>query len=106
MLSPLEWEYDPFPHVVIDNFFPLDRARKLESEFPPYDDLSWYRYNNALENKKTLNHWHQFPPETYRTFQDLCRERVRGSIADFGLHGGIAAILARQIATRSFPSGR
>lgn len=88
MLRSLEWQNDPFPHCVIDNFFPLERARKLASEFPPYEDLSWYFYNNAIEKKKTLNHWHQFPLETYRAFQDLCRERVQGTIADFGLHGG------------------
>ncbi len=78
----------PYPYTVIDNFFPDDVALRLESEFPPYHDPAWYVYRNALENKKTMNYWHLFPPETYRAFQSLCQKNVYGAVADYGLHGG------------------
>ena len=27
----------PYDHLVIDDFFPLDKARKLSEEFPEYE---------------------------------------------------------------------
>ena len=84
----LDWQLNPFPHAVIDNFFPEEFALKLEDQFPPYHDSAWYYYNNAIENKKTLNLWHMFPKETYAAFQALCELNINGAKADFGLHGG------------------
>ena len=91
-------EYFPFDHLVIDDFFPLERAQKLSQEFPAYDDPSWFFYNNPLEKKKTINNWYDFPPETYKTFTllnsqefiDMLSEKtgIEYLYPDIGLHGG------------------
>lgn len=91
-------EHFPFNHVVIDDFFPLEKARKLSEEFPDYDDSSWFYYNNPLEKKKTNNNWLDFPPETYKTFsflnscefiKSLCEKtEIKKLYPDIGLHGG------------------
>jgi len=91
-------EHFPFNHVVIDDFFPLEKARKLSEEFPDYDDSSWFYYNNPLEKKKTNNSWLDFPPETYKTFsflnscqfiKSLCEKtEIKKLYPDIGLHGG------------------
>ena len=44
----------PYDHLVIDDFFPLDKARKLSEEYPTYDSPVWFQYKNPLENKKTI----------------------------------------------------
>ena len=71
-------------HYIIDNYFDKETALKLESEFPDYNDPAWFVYDNAIENKKTLNSWERFPPTTYKIFHELCST----GNADFGLHGG------------------
>ena len=91
-------EYFPFDHLVIDDFFPLERAQKLSQEFPVYDDPSWFFYNNPLEKKKTINNWYDFPPETYKTFTLLNSDEFINMLSektgieylypDIGLHGG------------------
>ena len=42
----------PFDHVVIDDFFTEDFAKKLSSEFPAYEDEIWHGYDNPIEVKK------------------------------------------------------
>ncbi len=74
----------PFPHAIMDNFFPRDVALALESEFPAYDDPDWVIYDSPLENKKTMNRWDRFPALTYGIIFKLCQ--MDG--VDFGLHGG------------------
>ena len=88
----------PYDHLVIDDFFPLDKARKLSHEFPEYDSNLWYQYKNPLENKKSSNNWWDFPPETYKTFCFLnsceflntLRDKtgIQKLYPDIGLHGG------------------
>ncbi len=91
-------DHFPFDHIVIDDFFPLEKAKKLSEEFPDYDDSSWFFYNNPLEKKKTNNSWYDFPPETYKTFsflnscefiKTLCEKtEIKKLYPDIGLHGG------------------
>ena len=91
-------EYFPYDHLVIDDFFPLERAQKLSQEFPAYDDPKWFFYNNPLEKKKTINNWYDFPPETYKTFTLLNSDEFINMLSektgieylypDIGLHGG------------------
>lgn len=69
---------------VVDNYFDEATALQLEGEFPSYDDPAWFVYDNAIENKKTLNSWERFPLLTYKTIYGLCLK----ARADFGLHGG------------------
>jgi len=88
----------PYHHLVIDNFFPIEKARELEKEFPDYNDPDWYNYKNPLENKKTINNWYKFPPKTYKTFSFLnsiefinfLKETtsIKNLYPDIGLHGG------------------
>jgi hypothetical protein len=87
----------PFPHVVIDDFFEPDIAATLEGDIPPFDDPMWMEYSNPVEEKRALNHWDRFPPVTYRVFNYLNEEFVRTLRAlagldslssDVGLNGG------------------
>jgi Rps23 Pro-64 3,4-dihydroxylase Tpa1-like proline 4-hydroxylase len=89
---------EPFFHVVVDNFFDTETALKLSSEFFSFDDPSWLYYDNPLEKKKTMNHWNNFPRESYRQFTRLCSEQYIAQVCqmtginrlypDIGLHGG------------------
>jgi Rps23 Pro-64 3,4-dihydroxylase Tpa1-like proline 4-hydroxylase len=87
----------PFHHVVIDDFFNIDIAMKLETEFLPYDSDRWFFYNNAIENKKAFNDWNFFPRLTYDVFTELMSPQLIDLISsqigcklyiDHGLHGG------------------
>lgn len=89
----------PFNHIVIDDFFTNEIALQLASEFPNYESEVWHaHYKNAIEHKKTCNHWDKFPMITYNVFSYLCGAEfnnivscITGNnhvIADIGLHGG------------------
>jgi len=64
-------ENKPFPHFIVDGFLEVDVAKKLEEEFPNFDDSIWHEYGNAIEVKKTCNNWNAFPPKTYEIFSFL-----------------------------------
>lgn len=87
----------PFPHVVIDEFFERAIAETLERDIPPFDDQAWWQYSNPIEEKRALNHWDRFPATTYRAFTYLNNEflgalhaltGIENLRADEGLHGG------------------
>lgn len=88
----------PFNHVMIDNFFKENFADSIEKEFPDYNDAVWAFYNNAIENKKTLNHWDRFKSNTYKAFSYLNSPdfisiiekitNVKNISPDVGLNGG------------------
>jgi hypothetical protein len=89
----------PFDHVVIDNFFENDFARKLSDEFPGFESDVWHQYNNPIEIKKTCNNWNVFPQTTYLTFayfnspewlSFLSAKLLKGKqlYSDNGLNGG------------------
>ncbi len=94
----LSMHEEPFDHWIIDDFFPPDKAQRITENFPAYDDERWYFYENAIENKKTLQNWLRFPPEIYQTLQDLCSNDfietiksmtgIKNLYPDYGLHGG------------------
>ena len=96
MISSMHKE--PFDHWIIDDFFPLDKAQRITENFPAYDDERWYFYENAIENKKTLQDWLRFPPDIYQTLQELCSNEfietiksmtgIKNLYPDYGLHGG------------------
>lgn len=87
----------PFPHIVVDNFVDDSLAKELSNDFLPYDDSSWFFYNNPLEHKKTLNNWSAFPKTTYSFFNYLIStefvEKLKKQFnlanlyPDAGLHG-------------------
>jgi hypothetical protein len=61
----------PFPHFIVDDFFEVDVAKKLEKEFPSFEDNVWHEYGNAIEVKKVCNNWNAFPSGTYEAFSYL-----------------------------------
>jgi hypothetical protein len=95
----------PFYHHIIDNFFDLETARKIESEFPEYNCPAWFEYNNPLEIKRTCNNWYYFGPETYKTFAYLNSREfilhlqkitgIQKLYPDIGLHGGGLHLLGK-----------
>ena len=87
----------PFDHMIIDDFFDLDTAFKLDFEFPEFNSNLWYDYNNPLEVKKTMNFWDRFPAATYQAFWEFCSPEFSSVLskkfgvdlkADIGLNGG------------------
>lgn len=88
---------EPIIHFVIDNFLPEEQALLLSNEFPNYNDINWVEYNSPLENKKTLNNYHLFPPNTYKFFNFLLGQDfvkylkdltgIKKLYSDPGLHG-------------------
>ena len=87
----------PFDHCVVDNFFDLQIAKGLESDFPKYEDNAWFEYNNPLEHKKALNDWNAYPPLTYQILMMLNSSQMIQLLEkyvgfhlfpDMGLHGG------------------
>lgn len=93
-----EWrEAKPFSHITLPNFLNKDVANAVASEFPDLESSDWRIYNNALEIKKTLNHWDKFGPNTYQVFEYLNSSSFVSGIEslvecelfpDFGLNGG------------------
>lgn len=87
----------PYDHCIIDDFFVLDVALRLEKEFLNYENPKWFEYKNSLEDKKALNDWNAFPKLTYLVFKELISqtfiEMLSNEIGvelfqDPGLHGG------------------
>ena len=88
----------PFDHVVIDDFFQEDIAEKLSQEFPPFDAPCWNYYSNAIEEKKTCNHYDRFPETTYQVIDALNGPEFVKILSDltgfdtlrpdYGLNGG------------------
>jgi len=88
---------EPFPHVVIDNFLTDEASDAIVAEFPDFDGSAWNEYNNAIEVKKSCNHWDRFPPATYKLFSYLNSPGFVSEMSklanvplypDSGLHGG------------------
>jgi Rps23 Pro-64 3,4-dihydroxylase Tpa1-like proline 4-hydroxylase len=90
---------EPFNHIVIDNFLNEKAAQELVSEFPTnLESSQWYRYDNAIENKRALNNWDRFPKKTYQFFSFLNSPEfiqylqdntgIERLYPDIGLHGG------------------
>lgn len=88
---------EPFHHIVIDNFLPIDLAKKVSEEFPDFNSDFWYEYSNPLEIKKACSDWNRFSPTIYETFFHLLSHETTSYLSyitgtklfpDIGLHGG------------------
>ena len=91
----------PFPHVVIDDFFAPDLARRLLRDFPAPKEELWHVYDNPLEQKLACGTTARMPPSLRDTVFALCgpavvetMRQLSGIGADAGLqadrycHGG------------------
>lgn len=88
----------PFNHCVVDNFFDEKMAKKLSEDFPSFNDPIWHEYDNPIEIKRVSNLWNNFPPTTYKVFNDLNSplfldflssvSGISPLYADNGLNGG------------------
>ncbi len=89
----------PFPFAIIDNFFDIDVANNLSTEFPIFNSEVFNgKYENQIEYKQTCNVWDRFPKLTYSVFSFLNSQQflkiisectgVRDLYPDHGLHGG------------------
>lgn len=87
----------PFNYGVVENFLNEDILKKIEGEFLDFNSPKWFSYKNAIEDKKALNDWNQFPPYTYQLFslfnspefvETLSAHVGVQLYADQGLHGG------------------
>jgi hypothetical protein len=45
----------PFPHIAIDDFFPVELAEAALAEFPKPGDIAWQRFQNSREVKLACN---------------------------------------------------
>ena len=91
----------PFPHVVLDDFFAPDLARRLLDDFPAPKEELWHVYDNPLEQKLACGTTARMPPSLRDTIFALCgpavvetMRQLTGIGADTGLqadrycHGG------------------
>ena len=46
----------PFPHIVIDNFFPEEVLDDILNEYPKSDDIEWQKFANKSEKKLANKH--------------------------------------------------
>ena len=89
---------EPFPHIVIDNFFNEDFLDECESKFPDAMSHEWYLYDNVFEKKLAFNHIRILDPIFSKYFDfinsrtfTLFLEKLTGHpdlIADPSLSGG------------------
>ncbi len=52
----------PFPHIVIDDFLPVEPVEQAVAAFPAPDDLDWQQFRNADEKKLAYNVVERMPP--------------------------------------------
>jgi len=89
---------EPFPHVVIDNFFPPELAEELAASFPSFGEDFWYVYKNPIEDKLACNIPEHMPTRINEVLGELNKDQFLKSLtdltgiedlkADHGLHGG------------------
>jgi hypothetical protein len=52
----------PYPHIVLEDFFSDNVIRRVVSEFPNPDDTEWIQYKHYNENKLGKSKREEFPP--------------------------------------------
>lgn len=62
---------EPFPYIVIDDFFPDNVLETVLSEFPRPGDIEWSTYRNEVEHKLACEDETKMGPET-RHFLHQC----------------------------------
>ncbi|MGI0489151.1 2OG-Fe(II) oxygenase [Pantanalinema rosaneae CENA516] len=54
----------PFPHIMLDDFFPEFVLDNILNEFPKPDDIEWQRFKNSAEKKLASRHEQQMGDAT------------------------------------------
>jgi hypothetical protein len=62
---------DPFPHVVLDDFLPVEVCDKLLAEFPSSDRIDWMRFDRHHSKKLATKGDDQFGPHTASVLQQF-----------------------------------
>lgn len=52
---------DPFPHIAIDDFFPVDAVDQALAVFPGPKAMEFYKYDNPLEKKLAMDQLERLP---------------------------------------------
>lgn len=84
----------PFPHSIVDNFFPADLVRKAVEEWPAVDWKGWHAvYDKEHHRKRACNHWEEFPSSCKlliikMLFLDVSPFNLGPIIPDISLWGG------------------
>jgi Rps23 Pro-64 3,4-dihydroxylase Tpa1-like proline 4-hydroxylase len=88
----------PFPHIVIDDFFPEAALQPILDEFPRPRGLDWQRFDNGNEKKLALRAERQLGPRTRQFLWELNSQvfiefleeltGIKGLIPDPHLVGG------------------
>jgi len=60
---------DPFPHIVIDDFFPAEVLDDVLAVFPGPADMEFYKYDNPLEKKLAMDQLERLPDPIVRVLQ-------------------------------------
>jgi hypothetical protein len=79
-LAPEYERAEPFPHVVIDDFLPIECLAPIVRQFPPVDHSSWHGYENRRESLKLGIEDETVIPAPHRT---LLRELNSHMFVDF-----------------------
>ena len=89
---------DPFPHIVIDNFFNEDFLSRIVEKYPNYDDVKWWKYDNPFEKKLAFNKIFELDPCFERFFNFINSREfatflekltgIENLLSDPSLHGG------------------
>ncbi|HWB62287.1 MAG TPA: 2OG-Fe(II) oxygenase [Chitinophagales bacterium] len=88
----------PFPHIVIDNFLPVDLLGKVLGEIENFAPDEWINYVHVNERKKGFNRFESFPPHLKQLVAELNSAKfadfvsqltgIKGLLADESLEGG------------------
>ena len=54
-LLDVKVEKDPFDYIIIDNLFDNNFLTRLLENFPKFEELSWWKYDNYFEKKLSYN---------------------------------------------------
>ncbi len=64
-------EIKPFPHLVVDGYFPDAKLEEIISVFPKEDEIDYYKYESPLEYKLAADDITNFPEPIARFFQEV-----------------------------------
>lgn len=62
---------DPFPHIAIDDFLPVEVCEELLGEFPQADQIDWMRFDRHHSKKLATKGDAQFGPATRRVMHEF-----------------------------------